>query len=59
MPCRLAPMGFFADRKWVSQPELETHFVSWPAEGIAESSCDLDATELRQRATESAKIWPS
>jgi hypothetical protein len=45
---------------WPLPPEGEITFVgSWPLHGVPESTSTVDATELRERATEAEEIWPS
>lgn len=35
-----------------------TFIVCWPSQGVDETSHEIDATELRQRATEAETLWP-
>jgi len=45
---------------WPLPPAGEVNFVaSWPLHGIRESTTTVDATELRERATEAEEIWSS
>lgn len=44
---------------WPLPPDGPLTFVlSWPSEGIDEVSAEVDATELRERATEAEILWP-
>jgi hypothetical protein len=54
--------GHWEQRYWVWPLPPEgplTFIVSWPSEGVDETSHHLDATELRQRAEEAERLWPA
>lgn len=45
---------------WPLPPEGPlTFIVSWPSQGVNETSYEFDATELRQRAEEAESLWPT
>lgn len=45
---------------WPLPPEGPlTFIVSWPSQGVEETSHEFDATELRQKAGEAETLWPN
>ena len=45
---------------WPLPPEGPlTFFAAWPAHGIAETSAEIDGSELRQRAAQAEVVWGS